>query len=295
MAATFRVCRRIVPWLVLCLCSPLLTAQAVQDQPNQPAPGQRRQRGPGGGRGPADLVRRLFQAAPEDQGPLKPGEADELLAFAEQHAPRVYQLMHGLQQRDPARFREKMAAHAPRLRHLRRIYELNPQMGAIIQAYADDLVAIERSARALRASRSGPPDSPEYSSDLEKLRSLVAGNVRRECDALDLVADQFERERAARIDRRFAYLTGDAADLAAEPADLQRLIAAFRDAPAEPARAKLHEQIQAAVARQIDAEVAALRARATRLREDMTTEVDRRVKQALESPGRRGPHHGPPQ
>ncbi len=275
-----------MPWLVLSLCPLPLAAQAVEDQPagqTQPTPGQRRQRGPAGGHGPGGLVRGLFRAAPEDQGPLKAGEADELLAFAEQHAPRVYQLMRGLRQRDRAQFQEKMAAHAPRLRHLRRIYELNPQMGAIVQAYADDLVAIERSARALRESRGGP-DSPGYVSDLENLRNLVAGNVQRECEALDLVADQFAEQRAARIDKRVAYLTGDEVDLTAEPPELQTRITALRNAATDAERAKLREPIQAAAARQIDAEVAALRARATRLREDLNPEIQRRVKQALQPP-----------
>jgi hypothetical protein len=240
------------------------------------------------------LVRGLFRAAPEDQGPLKAGEADELLAFAEQHAPHMCQLMRGLRQRDPALFQEKMAAHAPRLRHLRRIYELNPQMGAIVQAYAEDLVAIERSAQALRDLRSGPPDSPGYLNGLQTLRNLVGDNVQRERDALDLVADQFEQQRAARIDRRVEYLTGDEADLTAEPQDLRGLIADFHKAATDAERAALRARIRTAVAGQVDAEIAALRARSARLREDTAAEVERRVKQALAPRARRGPHRGPP-
>ena len=288
MTTAMRACRSIIPGLALGLCFPLLLGQAAEEQR-----GPRRQRGPGGGHGPAGLVRGLFRASPEDQGPLKPGEADELLAFAEQHAPRAYKLLRGLRERDPAQFQEKMAAHAPRLRHLRRIYEQNPQMGAVVQAYADDLVAIERSARSLRAPHGPSPDSPEYAREMDKLRNLVAGNVQRECDALDLIADQYEQERAARLERRVDYLAGDEVNLEGEPPELQKLITAFQSAATEAERATLREQIQTAAARQVDGEVAALRARAARLRGDLTPEVERRVKEALQPSARRGPHRGP--
>ena len=285
---------RIVPVLAVLWWWPVpVAAQDVGDPPltdTQSTRPHRRARGPASGRGVDDLVRRLFRAAPEDQGPLQPGEAEELLAFAEQHAPRVCRLMTELRQHDPQRFEEKMAAHAPRLRHLRRIYERSPRLGAIVQAYAEDILEIERAARGVRR---GAPDSPDRQRDLRALRDLVAENVQRESDALDLMADEIEAQRAERIETRVAYLTSPQADLTAEPQRLRTLVAAFQSAATDAERAVQRDKLQAAAAREVTAEVDALRQRAARIRENAAEEVNRRVQQLLQSPGRHGQRHGP--
>jgi hypothetical protein len=257
----------------------------------QPTQLQRRGRGPGGRRDIDGLVRRLFRATPEDQGPLQPGEAEQLLAFAEQHAPRVYRLLTELRERAPESFQEKMAAHAACLRHLRRIYEHSPRMGGIVQAYANNLVEIERAARELRGVK---PSGPDYERDMQTLRELVAQNVGRESDALDLMADECETQRAERVERRVEYLTGDEVDLEAEPERLRELITAFHAANADAERAALREKIQAAAARQVTGEIEALRKRAARTRENAAEEVNRRVEQLLQAPGGQGRGRGGP-
>ncbi len=297
MTASNQAYWRIVPLLAAFWLWPLpATAQDVESRPfpsdTQPTQPHWRARGPAGRRGMDGLVRGLFRAAPEDEGPLQPGEAEELLAFAEQHAPRVYQLMSELRQRDPQQFQEKMAFHAPRLRHLRRIYERSPPMGAIVQAYANDLALIEHRARDLRELHSGLPDSGSYLADLGELRRWVTKNVDRECEALELMADEIEAQRDERIEKRVAYLTGEEPDLATEPEELRTLITAFHSTATDAERATLRDKIQSAAARQVKAETTALRLRAARLREDVAQEVERRVKQLLQPPGRHGQRHG---
>lgn len=237
------------------------------------------------------LMRGLFRIGPEDQGPLQPGEAEELLEFAREHAPRLHRAMTALRERSPERFAERMATHAPRLRHLRRVCARNPRLGEIIQGYAENLIEIERGARALRKT---PADSPTYERDLQALRDLVADNLRRESDALEALADHLDAQRAARVAERIAQLTSAGADLSTEPEKVRELVAAYLAATGDAERDAAREKLEAAVTHQLTTESAALRERAARQREHAPEEVDRRVEHAL-APGPPGrPDQRPP-
>jgi hypothetical protein len=229
-----------------------------------------------------ELGQHLFRPSPEDQGPLRPGEEDELLAFAQEHAPWLYGVMSTLKQRNPQRLRERLSEFAPRLRHLRRVYAESPRLGAIVQAYAANLFEVQRGVRALRQA---PADSASHASDRQELRKLVAENVRLESDALDALAAEVEDHRAERVADRMSYLLGDDADLAAEPERLRELVAAVRAAGDDAERKRARNQLREAVGHEVALEIRALRERSARRRQDVTVEVDRRMQRLLAERG----------
>ncbi len=229
-----------------------------------------------------ELGQRLFRPSPEDQGPLQPGEEDELLAFAQEHAPRLYGVMSTLKQRNPQRLRERLSEFAPRLRHLRRVYAESPRLGGIVQAYAANLFEVQRGVRALRQA---PAESASHAGDRQELRKLVADNVRLESDALDALATEVEEHRAERVADRMSYLLGDDADLAAEPGRLRELVAAVGMGGDDAERKRARNQLREAVGHQIALEIRALRERSARRRQDLTAEVDRRMQRLLAERG----------
>ena len=264
--------------------------QGRATQPARPSDegGQRaRRRGDGNSERQAeDVARRLFGVEPEDQGPLQPGEEEELLEFAREHMPRLARAMQWVHDRNPERFRERMAQYAPRLRHLRRIYAENPRVGDVVRQYAENLVEIERGVRNVRGA---PTSSPSFQRDVQSIRGLVARNVGLEGDALEALASEMDSHRGERIELRVAYVTGADADLAASPPALRELVAAYQAATTDADRSAQRDAVRAEVARQIGVEIDALRERVARIRQHAGEEVDRRMERLLD---KRGPGGG---
>lgn len=260
----------------------------------RPGPGHGfgRGRGPGGmapGRHREDAFGRgLFGIDPEDQGPLQPGEEQQLLAFARTHTPRLYRAMDWLREHNQDKFRQRLSEHAPRLRHLRRVYERNPKIGAIIQTYTENTFEIERGAAALRRTEKG---TSGYERDVQALRNLVAENVRLEADALDALAAEMEENRAAHVERRVNYLIREDADLSPAPDNLREAVAAYRAAATDAERAERLAAIQTSVEQQTKVEAEALRERVGRMRNQAPDQVDKRIERLLEF---RPPRGGPP-
>ncbi len=242
---------------------------------------------PGGPPWGSRFAHRLLRQSPEDRGPLRPGEEAELMSFAQQQMPRFHELMDRLHQRKPEQFRRRLAENAPRLRHLKRVFEYSPRIGRIIRAHADNLFNIQREARKLKATQ---PESPARARILQAIRPRVADNVRLEADALDALAEELAARRDTRIEERVAYLTGDGVDPAAEPEVLRSLIEAYQSAAA-PQRDALRDQIRAAVAAQVDKELAALRQRATDMRSRADQEVEERMQRLTNPPPPRDEKH----
>ncbi len=232
---------------------------------------------------------RFFRPAPEDQGPLKPGEEDELIAFAKEHAPRIYRALDWLRERSPEKVRQKLAENAPRLRHLRRLYERSPQLGRIVETYAENLFEVQRGAGALQRTAAG---SADYEHDVQRLRELVSENVRLESDALEALAGELEANRDQRIENRMRYLLSDEADPIREPEKLRDLVARYRDAADDAQRSALRDLLRDAVTQQVADEIQGLRERAARMKGKAAEEVDRRMERLLEP--RPGPGDGPP-
>jgi hypothetical protein len=236
----------------------------------------------------------LLHPAPEDLGPLAPGEEEGLLAFAQEHMPRFYDAMQRLRQRDPDRFRARLEENAPRLRRLRRIYENNPRLAEIIQTHAENMFTIHRKLRQLRPAASDPA---QYEATLQAVRALIAENVRLEAEALKLLAAELEARREQRIAEHVARLLDTRNDLADEPEGLRELALAARSADQGPQGEDASARLRQAVTERVGGEIEALRQRSAQMRENAGEEVDSRLKALLSPPGPgedrpTGPHPG---
>ncbi len=243
--------------------------------------------------------RHFFHLGPRDHGPLRPGEEEELLAFAQERLPHIHKALEGLRRRNPGRFRARLEEHAPRLRHLRRVYQRNPEIGGIMQKLAENEFRIRRGLHTLRRE---PPDSALFDAARQKTRELVADNVRLEIDVLTAYVGMLENERAERIENRVVDLIGAEADLAVASPRVREFVDAYHAAVGEAEREGARERIRQGVNRQLDAEIEALHQRIERMREKVPEEVDRRLERHLEAAQRRdgerrgrprGPGRGP--
>ncbi len=243
----------------------------------------RRHGGPGWGR---DFVTRWFRPAAEDRGPLKPGEDEELLAFVREHMPRLHEALKALRSVNPPLFQRKLGENAPRLRHLRRVFQASPELGQLIRKYAENQFELQRLARRLRL-RPGSPAAVEQV--LQEARPLIAENVQIEIDALELLRKQLEAHRTLRIAARMQYLGTPGADLSAEPRWVRQLVERWRAPGAsESERAAAEAELRAAIARQLEEEITSVAERAAEMRERGAAEVDERVERFQEGKRRNG-------
>lgn len=268
----------------------------AEDKP-QRSGWRRGEHGRGKGRGPHSrpwrgprgfgLTRGLFGLGPEDRGPLQPGETEELLEFAREHMPRLYEVMERLRARNPDALERKLADHAPRIRHLKRIFEHNPAIGQIIQQHAENEF---RMRRLLRRWRRTTADAPLRAEIEQRLREHLTENVHLEIAALEARAAELETDQDVTVARRLERLLSEDLDLAAVPDKVRPLIRAYRaatdNAQREAAHAALAEAVQAFTA----TELAALHERVDAMRERLTEVVDERLQRALEraADGHRG-------
>ncbi len=251
-----------------------------------------RGRGPGPGTG---LEPYFFRLSPEDRRPLAPGEAEELLEFARRELPKLYELFEHFRMRDPGRFPQVLAEHAPRLRHFRRIHELSPQLAAIVRDHADNAFRLHRLARR---ARHAPPDSPEREQAVQRMRALVAANLELEIRGAELLADLLEQHQEQRVAERTAALLSGEAPARDEPESLGKLLELYAAAGSEAEQADIRAQIQSVLADQAGRDVSALRRRAEQMRQTVTEECEHRISALLERgdrpPGPRGGRLGPP-
>lgn len=253
--------------------------------------------------------RELFEPRPEDRGPLRTGEEAELLAFAREHMPRLGRALDEVRARKPERFQAMLDDAAPRLRHLRHVFEVSPRVGSILRAHAENMFAVRRQMRELR---SAAPGTPAYDSARQAARERLAASVQLEVDALTALADDIAAGRDTRVDARATELIAVGADLSVVPERIRRRIDDYHAAGDDAARTAAREQVRVGLAQLTDDEVAALRQRASRLSAAAAEEVDRRLDRLLDAAargepgprrerpdgGRHGPasrpRHGPP-
>jgi hypothetical protein len=243
-----------------------------EHQASAPADGPRHG-GPGAlfGAGP-------FRASPEDRGPLQPGEEQELLQFAQEHAPRVYSALDLLRQRSPERYQAQLVQVTPRLRQLRRIYATNSRLGELIRNHADTGFEIEQLAKALRQRDAG---APEYDRDRQVLRERIAESVHAETEALELYATQLETERAARVQAIVSHLISGTAAPPELPPPARDALQAYQNAKTDAEREEALERLRAGAERRLTQEVETLRKRAAELRDSADKQVDRRLERWL--------------
>jgi len=238
----------------------------------------------------------LFDLTPGDHAPLRPGEVEELTAFAEAHMPRVYSALEMLQRRDPERYEQQLVRQVPRLRQMKRVYEFSPQIAELIRAHTENRFQVHRAVRLMERA---DDDSALADRTQLHIRELLAANVRIEIEALTAYADALEARRTERAERLVEWLLAPDLDLAAQPAPVRAAVERYRDAATDAERAAVKDEMRRVAVERITAEIAALRERVEQLRTEQEAEVDRRVQEALEHrpgdwPGRGlGPGAGP--
>lgn len=224
---------------------------------------------------PPRLGQHLFEPLPEDRGPLEPGEEETLLAFARTNLPRMYsKALDDLRQRDPERFRERLAQEAPRLRRLQRIHEQSPAIGTLIRTHAQLMFEIGRLRRTLAEQ---PPDSALYASARQELRERVAESVGLEIEALRAFTDVAEQQRDARVAAWVDHVLSGDSDLSIVPERIRDLVVTYHAAEDEAARADSRARLAELVQRQVGTELAGLRERIALMEEKRAEEVDLRM------------------
>jgi hypothetical protein len=251
--------------------------------------------GRGGGPGSRFLERlgwgaQIFQTLPADRGPLTPGEQEELLEFARERLPRLYELLSRIRQHHPERFQMAIEEHAPRLRHLKRIYERSPELGDVVRRHAQNMLETQRLVRELRRTRAGE-ESPQH----DTLRNMVLENIALEAEALGVLADELNSQRERLINQRVMELTEQDAEGSGLPDPLRLLLDEYRATPDESQRESIRARMRVMVGRHLAMASDRLRDRAARMRTDQESEADRQVERLLRGGGRRfGPRGGPP-
>ncbi len=296
---------RVPPNLLLAVAIAIATVPTVaaDDRGDPPRRGQHRgqpdhrgrfdrQRGHGprdllGLRG-TELARYLFTPTPEDRGPLEPGEEETLLAFAREHAPRIHFLMQRIKQRDPDRFAAELEEHAPRLRQLKRLFELDPQLARLVKSHAENRF---RARRLIRVLHRAPEDSARYQEATRLMRNLLAENVELEINALETLAEQIDKQAEKRAMARLELVLDDEEVLAQAPRPVQELVREMQDVAANGGSENLRHRLLSMLRRQIADDAQQMRTRAAAMAEDLDGEVDRRfdkLKNMLEQRGRAG-------
>lgn len=254
-------------------------------KPPQPPERHERKRGGRGGpprdaeRGPGSPLgrfpgARLFRPLPEDQGPLTPAEQRELMSFVRECYPDAHRWLKQIQQRDPEAFQQRLQEAAPRLRHLRRIFERDPELGQNIVRYSENLQQLHHARRAWRDAELSPKQRRRIH---DAVRRVIAENLRIEVAVLEDQALELEQQRDARIEAESERLLSPDLDLAEEPPEVREVIEHLLNPQEDDDLESLEDELRKICSERMDREVARLRNRAARWRENAIEEVDRRM------------------
>ncbi len=230
-----------------------------------------------------------FRPLPEDRGPLREGEEAELIEFTRQEMPHAYRLLERVRERSPQAYRRHLDRLIPRVRHLRRIFAQDPELGRIIIRHSRNLWALQRGTRGSKRRSQERPRSEDWR---RRMRELVAENLRLEIQAIERWISILERRRDQDVERELKRVThADAMELSAEPPEIREAVAAWQAASDPEQRRELRARLKDMVAEQVDAEIARLGERVAGLGSDPAGEVDRRLKDLLERYDRRASRH----
>jgi len=160
-----------------------------------------------------------FRPLPEDRGPLRAGEEAELIEFTRQEMPHAYRLLQRVRERSPQAYRRHLERLVPRVRHLRRIFEQDAELGRIIIRHSRNLWALQRGSRGWKGGRQERP-RPEHVRD--RMRELIGENLRLEIQALERWISILEQRRDQEVERKLKRLTqAGAMELSAEPPEIR--------------------------------------------------------------------------
>lgn len=223
----------------------------------------------------------LLRPLPEDEGPLQPGEADELFEFARRNVPFVHRALRRMEDLAPDEFEHRLQRAAPRLRQLKRIFDRNPQLGERIVRFAENQQRIRFAKRNWDEGERSPALRQRLT---QEIRPLFAENLRIEQDVLRERLDDLTARREVQIDREVERLTADGFDPADVPADVRELLRKYRDAATESELDAARRELRRVGENRIDSEISMLRERVNRVCNDAAREVDRRVGRFFDAP-----------
>ncbi len=222
-----------------------------------------------------------FRPTREDFGPLREGEEQELMAFAEEKLPNLHAALAPLRERDPRRFAQRMHEGVPRLRHMQRLFRESPALAEKIVAHSSELFQLQRTRGRLRhAQRAGNvPD------EVAALQATLRDGMKRvhalEIEALELLTTQFETGHERWEQRILDHLASPRANLDDEPIALREAIEAYRVAP-PPERAAANPRLRELLRSRMEEGLGDVRGRLRKLRESGESEIDDRVREFLD-------------
>jgi hypothetical protein len=228
-----------------------------------------------------------FRPRPEDFGPIRLSEEQEFESFVRARMPQMYQHWQQARQRDRAGFDRRMQEMVPRLRHLMRLMEEDPQLGQRMIRHTQNMMSM-RMARQAWAAR--PADRPQIR---RRIRAWIAENYRIELDTAETRLRELEQSSDARTDDFFALLQDPDANLEGEPATIRELAGELRQTQDEQRRTELRARLRELAAQRIDAEVDDRSRRTERMRRSRSDEIEKRYREAMQQledqPGKRPP------
>ncbi|MGD8453521.1 MAG: hypothetical protein PVJ57_17040 [Phycisphaerae bacterium] len=242
-----------------------------RDQHERPEGDEHRGPPPDGKHGPR-WPYMLLEPAPEDRGPLQPGEAEELRAFVAKEMPRLNRLLDRIEEKSPKALSHGSARLIARLRQLRRIHAEDPELAELIARHAGNLFSLEMLRRGVQRL---PEDQQEPL--LNQMRTYLADNIDIEAQVLERWANKFETNRDAFVQRRVADLTGPDADLSAEPARIREAVEKVLAETDATQQVALKAALTDLLTKQADKRIATMREQVRRLRDEAADEVDRRL------------------
>ncbi len=235
-----------------------------------------------------------FRPLRQEEGPLEPGEAPRLMRFARERLPRVFQLLRELEQADPPAFERKLAEFAPRLRHLKRIFRENEEIGRLLVEHAENN---EANAQAARAFRKLPERAAQRELTLDQVRRRIARNITIESEVFRLRIDELHLRREELIQAHADRLLAVDSPLIGEPPPVVELVARYWSEPDGVGRAAVRVEVEQWAADRVDHQLEGMTERYELVKSDEAAEVDRRMKRWHERPGSendRAPRpHGP--
>lgn len=250
---------------------------ATPRRPQPPGPP-----GSGPAAGPGDLLPAgpMWRPGPDDFGPLRPGEREQLMDFARREMPGLFRLLRRFEQQDPNAFEVRFQRGAPRLRFLRRMFERDVQLARDTIRHSEKFQELRRAGEAFRDNAGNA--ARQRRARVEAQRS-AADLVQLKIKVLEARAAWWSRHRDFDLDKAIRLMTAPGAPLAAHPPDLRRKIEAVRKAPDDSARETARADLRSALLERVDDQIAAFREQAAALRADAAREADRLAQESLDA------------
>lgn len=217
----------------------------------------------------------MFRPQPEDFGPLRPGEDQEIQGFVRSRMPRVFRFLQQARQRNPQAVQARLREMLPRLRSLKRLADEDPRLGQRLIRYTENTLSMEMARRLWDARPS------ERGRIRQNLRKWVAENYRLELGALGDRLNALESSQDQRIDELIDLLTAPDANLDAEPAELREAVRNYQAATSPAERQQRMAQLRSICRKRLTQEIATRRERLAGMQRDASKNIERRYREMI--------------